>query len=106
MLYDQRWGVMRDNCGIVPDNEISHKYLFDAFELNENDFMILYQLGCDFMAGDIRGCKRNLDFALWCFKSAENTLNASNPNKTRYRDVLELLKARIPNDKSPIRPSR
>lgn len=106
VLYEKRWEMMRDNCGIIPDNERAHNYLFDAFELNEDDFMILYQLGCDFMAGDIRGCKRNLDFALWCFKSADNTLNASNYNKTRYRDELELLKARIPTDKSPIRPTR
>ena len=106
VFYDKRWEMMRNNCSIIPDNEKAHKYLFDAFELNEDDFMILYQLGCDFMAGDIRGCKRNVNYALWCFRNAENTLNASNSNKTRYREELELLKARISSDKTPIRPSR
>ena len=89
MLYDKRWETMRDNCGITPDNEKAHKYLFDAFELNENDFMILYQLGLDFLAGSKRGCERKLNFALWCFKSAENTLNGPNSNNARYRDALD-----------------
>ena len=106
VFYDKHWEMMRVNCDIVPDNGLAHEYLFDAFELNENDFMILYQLGCDFMAGDIRGCKRNLNFARWCFISAENTLNTSNPNKVRYSDALELVNERIPTSYSPSKPSR
>lgn len=107
VLYDQRWGMMRDNCDIVPDNEMAHKYLFDAFELKENDFMILYQLGCDFKAGSIRGCERNLDYALWCFDHAENTLNSSNENLAQYQQELERGRDRISiSDHTPSKPSR
>ena len=98
---------MRDNCDIIPDNEMAHKYLFDAFELKENDFMILYQLGCDFKAGTIRGCERNLDYALWCFDHAENTLNHSSANHTRYQQELERGRDRISTlDHAPSKPSR
>lgn len=106
LFYDKSWEIMRDNCSITPDNKMAHEYLFDAFQLKENDFMILYQLGCDFMAGDIRGCKRNLGFALWCFQGAENTLKGSNMNNTRYSDALELVNAGIPTNYSPLKPSR
>jgi len=100
MLYDKRWEMMRDNCGITPDNKMAHKYLFDAFELNENDFMILYQLGLDFKAGPVRGCDRKLDYALWCFDHADLCVNHS-----QYQQELELGRDRISNY-SPAKPTR
>ena len=100
ILYDKRWEKMRDNCGITPDNKMAHKYLFDAFKLNENDFMILYQLGLDFKAGPVRGCDRKLDYALWCFDHADSCVN-----HTQYRQELELGRDRILNY-SPLKPSR
>ena len=100
VLYDKRWGMMRDICGITPDNEMAHKYLFDAFELNENDFMILYQLGLDFKAGPVRGCDRKLDYALWCFDHADSCVNHS-----QYQQELELGRDRISNY-SPSKPIR
>lgn len=107
VLYDKQWEMMRDNCGIIPDNDMAHKYLFDAFELNENDFMILFQLGCDFKAGDNRGCKRNLHYALWCFNRAENTLDSSELNNIRYRQALDYGRDRISTDNyTPTKPSR
>lgn len=100
ILYDKRWEKMRDNCGITPDNKMAHKYLFDAFKLNENDFMILYQLGLDFKAGPVRGCDRKLNYALWCFDHADSCVN-----HTQYRHELELGRDRIMNY-SPLKPSR
>lgn len=107
VFYDKRWEIMRDNCDIIPDNVMAHQYLFDAFELNDNDFMILYQLGRDFRAGDKRGCERNLEYALWCFDRAEKCLNSSNINRTRYLQELENGRNRISTlEHTPIRPSR
>ena len=103
VFYDKRWGKMRDNYGITPNNKTAHNYLFDAFELKENDFMILYQLGCDYKAGTVRGCDRNLDYALWCFNQAEKHVL----NNSRYREELEHGRDRISTDNhSPIKPSR
>ena len=107
LLYDKQWGIMRENCDITFDNERAHNYLFDAFELYENDFMILYQLGCDYLAGNMRGCKRNLNYALWCFDNAERTIKNSNSNNARYLDALEEVRERISRSNySPVKPIR
>lgn len=106
ILYDKDWEKMRVNCGISYDNERAHEYLFDAFELHENDYMILYQLGCDYMAGTARGCKRKLEYALWCFDHAESTLEKSSLNYGQHLDVLKRVRERIPADRSPIKPTR
>lgn len=107
VLYNKHWEMMRDNCGIIPNNEIAHNFLFDAFELNDNDYMILYQLGCDFKAGAIRGCERNLSFALWCFDTAESTLNDFNSDNAKRRKELEVGRERIPTSVySPVKPFR
>lgn len=107
LLYDKQWEVMRENCGITPDNDKAHNYLFDAFELYEDDFMILYQLGCDYLAGNMRGCKRNLNYALWCFDKAERTINRTDLNNTLYQDALEHGRERISRSNySPVRPIR
>lgn len=107
LLYDKQWGIMRENCGITPDNEKAHNYLFDAFELYENDFMILYQLGCDYLAGNMRGCKRNLNYALWCFDNAERAINHTDLNNTLCQDALEHGRERISRSNySPVRPIR
>lgn len=104
VFYEKQWEKMRDNCEIVPDNEKAHKYLFDAFEFNNNDFMILYQLGCDFLAGEKRGCKRKTDYALWCFNAADSLLNSSGSNNVRYREELNDKRNRL-KDQSPLKPS-
>lgn len=88
IFYDQKWEQMRINCGIAPDKTTAHKYLYDAFTLNENDFMILYHLGCDYKAGTQRGCSRNLDYALWCFDKAEAILSNTGTQNMRYRYEL------------------
>lgn len=107
VFYDKHWAIMRDNCGITPDNARAHNYLFNAYELNENDFMILYQLGCDFKAGAIRGCERNLDYALWCFDHAENILKSTGVDPARYQQELNHGRDRIStSDHTPLKPSR
>lgn len=107
VFYDKLWATMQSLCGIVANNDTAHRYLLDAFELNENDFMILYQLGCDFLAGMVRGCDRNLNYALWCFNHAETALNGSDPNNTLYRQEIDNMRGRISTDKyPPIKPQR
>lgn len=107
VFYDTQWDRMRANCGIVADNKKAHEYLLNAFFLNENDFMILYQLGCDFKAGTQRGCKRNLDHALWCFNRAETIIKQSNITKPRYQQELEKGRDRISTvNHSPSKPTR
>lgn len=103
IFYDQKWEQMRSNCGIIPDKTTAHKYLYEAFTLNENDFMILYHLGCDYKAGTQRGCSRNLDYALWCFNKAESILNNTSTHNKRYRHALENGREDI-IDHSPIKP--
>ena len=106
MFYEEQWRKMRDNCGIIPDNKMAHKYLYDAFVLKEDDFMILYQLGRDFKTGTERGCDRNPNFALWCFDSAD-TLNNSTLNNAYYREELDLRRKSISRSSNPpIKPSR
>ena len=104
VFYEKQWEEMRDNCEIAPDNEKAHKYLFAAFEMKENDFMILFQLGCDFLAGEKRGCERKTDYALWCFNTADSLLNSSGSNNVRYREELKEKRDRL-KDKSPLKPS-
>lgn len=105
IFYDQKWEKMRINCGIIPDKAKAHEYLYEAFTLNENDFMILYHLGCDYMAGTQRGCSRNLDYALWCFNKAESLLNNSDTQNKRYRYELNNGRKDI-NGHSPVKPER
>lgn len=107
IFYDPMWERMRDNCGIIPDNKTSHKYLLDAFALDENDFMTLYHLGCDFKAGMVRGCERNLNYALWCFNHAESVLEKSGTLNKRYQHELDNGRDRISTSTySPIKPKR
>lgn len=107
IFYDQRWERMRNNCGIIPNNETSHKYLLDAFVLNENDFMTLYHLGCNFKAGPVRGCDRNLNYALWCFNRAEFVLDSLGTLNKRYQQELDNGRDRISTSTySPVKPQR
>lgn len=107
ILYDKQWEQMRINCGITPNNISAHKYLYDAFTLNENDFIILYHLACDYKAGPSRtGRKRELDHTLWCIDQAEHILNNSELPDLRYRQELEKVRQDIPTTgHSPVKPS-
>lgn len=104
VFYNKDWEQMRKNCGITPNNKIAHEYLFKAFELKEDDFMILYQLGRDFKSGEKRGCERKPECALWCFNAAEEQLDSSDSNYNLYGEEL---KKRIEGiDKNPEKPMK
>jgi serine/threonine protein kinase len=89
LFYDKSWKSMRAYCGIKTDNVVSHDLLMQAFQLNEDDYVLLYQLGSDFLSGDRRGCERNLAYALWCFEQGEKTLaNEPGPRANLYREYF------------------
>ena len=89
MFYDMQWASIRDFCGIQPDNEKAHALLMQAFELNENDYALLYQLGYDFFSGQRRGCNRNPSYARWCFNEVESILeNTSGTVADRYKEAV------------------
>ncbi len=95
LFYDKSWNSMRAYCGIQPDNQKAHKLLMQAFELNDFDYVMLYQLGSDFLSGDRRGCERNLVYARWCFEQGERAVENSNDSKaTIYRNYLNKGKLR------------
>lgn len=89
LFYEKSWKSMRAYCDIQPDNQQAHKLLMQAFELNDYDYVLLYQLGSDFLSGDRRGCERNLAYARWCFEQGEKALgNNSAPKANLYRNYL------------------
>ena len=104
LFYDEDWAKMRQNCGITTDNTEAHLLLLKAFNINDNDYVSLYQLGCDFMSGQ-RGCERNTKYAAWCFNKASSLLETSNSIEVeQYRqeiksklERLKSVKAERPN---------
>lgn len=60
------WSTVRENCGVKADNVKADNLLWQAFEKNEADVAILYELGCDYMWKG-RGVAPNLSNAKWCF---------------------------------------
>ncbi len=89
LFYDKSWNSMRAYCGIQPDNQQAHKLLMQAFELNDYDHVLLYQLGSDFLSGDRRGCERNLAYARWCFEQGEKAVgNNNDPKANLYKNYL------------------
>lgn len=108
-FYEQKWSDMRNNCGINPDNKKAHEYLFKAFTLNNSDPALLYQLGYDYHAGQRRGCNRKTDYALWCYKKAEEVLTSgSYRNGERYLAIIRERMDKILSDNSeshsPVKP--
>lgn len=96
MFFEPIWAVMRFNCGIQPDNKKAHNLLMQAFRLNESDYVLLYQLGNDFMARGRRGCDRDDSRALWCFNQIEKLVeNTKEPMADRYREAATEKKQRI-----------
>lgn len=96
MFFEQKWANMRSYCGIQTDNKKAHDLLMQAFRLNENDYVALFQLGNDFMARDRRGCDRNDSLALWCFNQIGLLLeNSKGTAVDRYREAATEKKQRI-----------
>ena len=99
VFYNPNWNNLRSNAGINPDNKKAHRLLFKAFLLNENDYVTLYELGCDYMAPNgQRGNEKNLNYAKWCFLHADTSAKAShNANAANYLDKIKELADRINN---------
>ena len=102
-FYEEEWKTMRQNCGLGTDNAEAHRLLMSAFGIKDNDYVALYQLGCDFMSGK-RGCERNAGCARWCFDQAYQSLGVDNSDlANQYRKEIKSKQERLKNVKA-IRP--
>ena len=86
-FYNQDWKIMRENCGEQADNAKSHAYLMDAFQINETDTVLLYELGCNFMWKE-RGGERNFPYAKWCFEKVIKLTKNGTPYHKRAEGLL------------------
>lgn len=102
-FYDANWSKMRQNCGLSTDNTEAHRLLMKAYGIKDNDYVALYQLGCDFMSGK-RGCERNAGCARWCFDQAFEALGVDNSELAeQYRKEIKNKLGRLSSAK-PVKP--
>lgn len=102
-FYDADWNTMRQNCGLSTDNTEAHRLLMKAYGIKDNDYVALYQLGCDFMSGK-RGCERNAGCARWCFDQAFQALGVDNSELAeQYRKEIKNKLGRLSSAK-PVKP--
>lgn len=102
-FYDADWNTMRQNCGLSTDNSEAHRLLMEAYGIKDNDYVALYQLGCDFMSGK-RGCERNVGCARWCFDQAFEALGVDNSELAeQYRKEIKNKLGRLSSAK-PVKP--
>ena len=96
-FYNPTWRDMSYNAGIHPDNGKAHDLLLKALWLNQDDYIALYELGCDYMAPNgQRGSAKNLNYAKWCFLQAETSAKDSqNADASKYLEAIEELSNRI-----------
>lgn len=103
--YNSSWREMSDNAELQLDNKKAHSLLFKAFSLNQNDYVTLYELGCDYAAEERRGVKRDVSCAKWCFLQAEEVANCAQNVDTTYLNNIKELLGRI-KDVEPIKPQQ
>lgn len=107
-FYEKEWSDMRDNSEIITNNEMAHQFLFKAFTIDSSDPILLYQLGYDYHSGERRGCKRNSNYALWCYEEAEKKLeNNYDPRSKRCIAIIQERKSKILSDDTkhfPVKP--
>lgn len=105
VFYNQEWSTMAANAEITHDNRKAHRMLFEALQMNENDYVMLYELGCDYMVRGDRGCDRRMEYARWCFEQARSAASSSqNEDAKRYLNEIEKVMAPIPAEKPSVRP--
>ena len=98
LFYEVDWKNMQQVCKITPDNRKAHALLMQAFKLQEDDPVLLFQLGLDFHApGERRGCEKKPEYAVWCYSEAEKALGdktdaVSEDYRQKIRDKKESLK--------------
>lgn len=90
-FYDTNWETMRKNCGVETDNVKAHELLMDAFGIKEEDPVLLYELGCDYMWKERCNMKK-WECAHYCFDKIKK-LTGANESSPYYQAVKEKLKA-------------
>ena len=97
-FYNSDWQTMRDNCGKETDNAKAHDYLMDVFEMNgsENDTVLLYELGCDFMWNE-RGNVRDLECAKYCIDEVKKLTNEGG----QYKEAAKKIEYRYSHSPNP-----
>ena len=99
-FYDSNWASMRTNSGLTANNIQAHELLMQAYRIDDADYVMLYQLGCDFMSGK-RGCDRNASYARWCFDKAYEVLGVDNGEVAQqYRTEIKSKQVRLKNVKA------
>jgi len=96
LFYEKKWKAMRKSCNIDANNRKAHDLLMQAFELDAYNYVLLYQLGSDFLAApppntsiNRRGCEQNDEYARWCFEQAEKSVGSiTGAQADRYRVIL------------------
>lgn len=91
-FYNPDWKTMREICGQKADNVKAHNLLMKikAYIKNENDIVMLYELGCDFLY--FRGTEKDgltktqcWGKAHWCF----NEINERTKEGDSYKKAIE-----------------
>ncbi len=90
-FYQMEWKTMRENCSVEVDNRKAHDLLMRAFRLNENDSIMLYELGCDYMWTE-RCDMKKWECAHYCFDEMVK-LTGKRDSSPHYQAVKEKLKA-------------
>lgn len=104
-FYSPNWKTMRENYGGETSNVQAHDLLMRAFEMNEDDVAILYELGCDFMWPE-RGSKRNLSYAKWCFQRVIDLTENDNQYRKCAKSHIDDVIDKTPNPINPLKPIR
>ena len=97
-FYEEKWKKMQQTCGTHPnpDNKEAHALLLQAFHLDENDPVLLFQLGFDFYSGERRGSPENVEYAKWCFNMAENLFDSKPyPDSEKYMKAISQWKSQL-----------
>lgn len=93
-FYNPDWKIMRENCGQKADNVKAHNLLYKAYILNDNDIVMLYELGCDFLY--FRGTEKDgltktqcWGKAHWCFDEINEMTKEGDSYKNAIKEKLD-----------------
>lgn len=111
-FYYSKYSVMKSNCGITPNNKEAHQYLMNLYQTgnisSDNNLKceFYYQLGCDFLYGDRRGCDKNQGYALWCFQQVQQIASGNSfPRANAFLNNVEE-KIEVLANKRKVQPQR
>jgi serine/threonine protein kinase len=86
-----------NNVEIKSDNKKAHELLMEAIKINDNDYKSLYELGSDYLAGDVRtniDNSRNVSESYKILSKAK--IKAA--NNESYEKLIETQISKIPNN--------